>query len=395
MFSIDNLRTGKSNLNKWFKSNWVILFFVALLFGSYVPLFHSFQVASQDLITNSHLENNFEGQIWLFLCSDGFKWVTTALLFPIISLFISNTFKIKEKADLQIQKKIDERKQAQWECINLTQKIWKDLLNLSSKLKHYEFTDKDIDKIRMELDEFLISARETVNVWDYNFPELKKQQKNYKLLLLASVNVLYNSERTVAYIIHNYGHIIHKPEDKKITKFEDIEIKDYQALLNTIEYGINYIFQHDILNVFRNYMEIYNYDDDNKKEELKKDLDKIGKLAYKLKKIEILNNNRFSCLKSGCYLYKEVEEHYHNEIEDWFKINPNGNPKDCPISKYYVNLYNIERKYENREFFCTQPPYSKDCMIELAKYLDKKMIHEDLRERTLWKTNYFSNNPQN
>ncbi|MEL7669481.1 hypothetical protein [Methanobacterium sp.] len=348
--------------------------YLLLLLIMYIPIFLVFQ--NYYVIDNQN--SLLSTQIIAFLGSDAFKWVTTVLLVPILSLFIDNTFKVRERIDAQLEKRKEEKKQFQLDCLNNTQAVWRDILGLCGELKFYDLEKRNISNIRLDLVKSRNTAIEVTNMWNYYFPKLHEYDKHYRRLLLIPFDILLNSANSVAqYIQDNQGSPYIKND----------EIVDYQCALSTIENNMDYFFQDSIINIFRSYMNLEHENDIGAKKMLNDNLSTIRELSYELKEKELENDDIFSFVKDK--LDKDKIENISDKYEQWCKCNPTEKPNKCYLIKDFNKTFD---QIANKRKYTTKIPYSLDCMNALAKYLDSKRASSELRHRALWKIRYYLEN---
>jgi hypothetical protein len=375
-------------------------------------------------------------QLWDYFKSPTFQIVTISLLLPFLSLFVSNIFKVRERLDAQIQKRVDEKKQEQLKCIELTQKMWRELSRLSSEIRYYD-GKRPIEEIRSELDQFAITGQEVVNMWAIQFHRSLRDQDSREILLFPS-NVLLNASKSVAQFIHDNPIVDpYKKNERSYCKKmrEEIETcrskndkkEQYQFALGVIEADINYTCHHPVLYIFKNYMILDHENDDNKKKRALKNLEEnfndLKDLAQKLRKIEIKNEDIFSFLKddendeihecsledindmeSLCnsikhdieYVKEKTDEStyedYKNEYQE--KITSSKQEYFTKIRnsihyEEFLDLYK-EKIRDSKRKYSTKIPYSLNCMNELAVCLDLRMLHYILENQVKWNNKAYS-----
>lgn len=124
--------------------------------------------------------------IWNYFDSDMFKATTGSLLFPIFLFLFERKFKVLEKRE-------QERKDDQWEAIELMRKTWSILYETCTDITHFK---KNTDKITIEekirtLAQILSRIIRVENLCYFRFPEVG-QVKNFIYILKLELRLGYS-----------------------------------------------------------------------------------------------------------------------------------------------------------------------------------------------------------
>jgi hypothetical protein len=244
---------------------------------------------------NSHSSEAVSTQLWNYFESNLFKLVTISLLLPIILLVLESHFKfiqsllqdhlkreeaIRAEQRALAQKQRQERTERRFETIQLTQKLMNQLFDLAIQVQYFKMdgTSKipfknekqsksdrmsKIEDILRGIEEFGVSANNTVNMWS---SQLKISPDDQELFIYFLNIVLKCTNDTAKYIHENI----------------DIrEISELQAALGIIWGEIKRVAHHQIITILKQSMELLELKEDNapqdKLENIKSIMDKYRK----------------------------------------------------------------------------------------------------------------------
>ncbi len=362
MVSIDEITRKIEN---FWKQYWTILGIIFLLFGFYYVnyrLFVLYQISNPGL---------YDIQLWGFFQSKGFELAVIGFSLPIFTLFFNTIFKVREKVGEELEKRKEEKKQVQLDCINQTQEMWRDLNKLGSEIKYYEIgknynkanNKENIEEILLKIDKFKINAEEVFNAWAINFNRLSSYNSNFSKFLITPTNILLDATMSVAQFIYE------NPYDMD-------NIKKYQSALSKINLNVNDIFHHVILYIFKNYM-IIEYENnsnvDNAIIDIKRYLEYMEMWSNILKRIEYQNNKFLPFLKDESEVCNICED-----IEECMREGKSVREKTVRLKNLYQNL-NLDKCN-----YSIKIPYTLNCMNKMANELDITRIYNDLKKRADW-----------
>lgn len=334
--------------------SWIILLFVVFMILN-VVVFVSYQ--------RSHPGEGMWKHIWGYASSDAFKVLTTSLLLPIFLLALENHFNISGIIQERIQSEKQKRLEGRWECVQKTIRMWNDLNNLTSEIVYYkkgakntkqsnEESEKKIDTMLLNIENFDNSANEIVNMWLFRFPNLTTDDMD---LFLTFINVLIKSAVTVAQHIRVID--------------DDDEICELQDSLGVIQDGIRRIVYHPILVILKLSIDLLSEDlfkteESEIKESIKTWIDHLKIWAVEVKRLERTYDEFLSYIDGD-----EVEE-FRAQVkvyEEWRVDNIGERRKNWPHwDDLKILFWNIQ--HEN---VCdaVKVPYSLSYIEHLADWL--------------------------
>jgi len=220
----------------------------------------------------SHLEEGLATQIWEYLKSDPFKYVTISIVLPIILFFLERLFDIKKTRQARLEeiaKTREERKEKEkqagiaerWKCVDQTVKLWYTLRTTVNELALFKADSPEISKREKQPQEqekkqsvrdlykAIMRAdtewTELVNAWDFWFPNLRPSDvKNPNLLftdnLVYFLNILLYCSETVACCIEKGNDAENNKElqNSLLAISDGVENLVYQPMLKILKYSI-------------------------------------------------------------------------------------------------------------------------------------------------------------
>ena len=164
----------------------------------------------------AHSTEDISNIIWNYLASGVCKLVTVGLGLPLLLFFLESKFKIvhraeerlldqvvKEKEAKEEQKKQAERetREKQWQCIELTEKHWKELHSIVIEVIQLvpdSATRLAPIKTITRLAAVATSWETVLHLWGHRFPKIMQAERNPRRSFSVLLNVLVRATDTVA-----------------------------------------------------------------------------------------------------------------------------------------------------------------------------------------------------
>ncbi len=141
---------------------------------------------------------NFFNQLFLYLSSRPFQFVTISFGLPLLIFLIENTFKVREKF-------FDEKRSHQVESIKQTHELWNDIANICVKFIYAEELNNEvIISLKSDIENFIIKAEVVSNTWYFNFPNLQDIIGNEKIFTNIFLTPFDLLESSISSIIKSY-----------------------------------------------------------------------------------------------------------------------------------------------------------------------------------------------
>lgn len=175
-------------------------------------------------------------QIFNYLGSRTFQYVTVSFGLPMLLFLIDYIFKFREKYS-------EDKKQRKINSIKLTEDLWNDIAKISTDFIYMEdFTEDKRMELNKNIDEFVVKAENVVGTWFFEFPDIMSLEENILVtdLFLTPINVLLSCIIT---IINN----------KKFYS-DEVKIRELQKLIQIIYDGIKSSLHHQTLSILKNSM---------------------------------------------------------------------------------------------------------------------------------------------
>lgn len=316
---------------------------------------------------NANPNNNSWLQLWEYLQSDAFSYITISLLLPIISLFLENLFEVRKI----IEEKIEKEKQAgikeRWECIQKTIKVWNEFFNFVLDVAYFKETngasdDNKKDKkmspqtIRKKIEKQVTLAFEQINSVYFKFPNLESenQENTFQGDIVYLTNVLYNSVVSVIYQLEHCENIV--------------ETKELQQTLLTIHDGVRSLLYHRMLLVLKYSVYVWEGKKEGNLEKIEDSNAKINECitalnedANWIKKYELIGNNFFLQIKGQ--KGKKLQEASKKVEELAIKYSTEN---EIIQSAEYQNFKQIFRTVEHMDLVDSHMHYSLSWVKDLS-----------------------------
>ena len=359
-------KSGSFNSTKF----WILLLSILLIALNFI-VFYIYQ--------RSHLEENLSTQLWNYFGSDAFKVITVSFLLPIILFLLESLFKIRKAVEERIEREKQRRRDARWQCVEETTKMWNELDSVISEVRYFETNTRAHDKegerktsvgdILKRLENLSSSLNKIVNMWYYRFPNLsdKDTSSSFEDSVHYFITTLFDSTFTIAYHIQ-------KSNDRQ-------EKEVLRETLGIIQAGVRSIVYHPLICILKD--SIYVLDDgpgkDQSQESLKSCLKYLNEAAEALRREEIRNNEFFSNITGdrGKALWKAFRK-----TEEWKRKNPKKPLKDSKEYAKFVHLFHqikLEDLIHGENF-----SYPLKWVKHLALFLTFVFTCERLKERAKW-----------
>jgi len=327
----------------------------------------------------SHPDENLWKQLWNYLGSEPTKIVTVSIILPIIMLLLERIFKIRDVIGERIEARKQKRREARWQCIEETSKMWNELYGLVSDVVYYKpptrrakkeppaKEEPHLEDTLKKLENLASSWNNIVNMWHHRFPNLS--DTNIGLSFEDSVHyfiaMLFDSTFTIAcYIL--------KSSDRK-------KINDLQGTLGIIQDVVRSIVYHPMICILKDSMDLMDIDDPRKdqvQKDLKSCLEYLSESAKALRQEEIEHNEVFSSIKHESA--KALREAF-KKFEQFRREHPKEPIKS---SDEYKKFHHIFHKIELENFIQGERLYySLKWVKYLATCLNFVSALEHLKER--------------
>ena len=284
-------------------------------------------------------------QIFLYLSSRPFQFVTISLGLPLLIFLIENTFKVREKF-------LDDKRRRQVESITQTHELWNDIANICVKFVYADEWDKDVViSLKSDIESFIIKAEEVSNTIYFEFSNLKEiigDEKIFTNFFLTPFDLL---ESCISSVVDRVC-VNEKYSDKKM--------REVQNQIKIIYNGIKVLTHHRTINIMKNSMLLSENSNNELKMDIKKDFDN-------LKKLNLIFFRQFL----DFYKVQDSDDDLMkiNYYLDEIKNNKDYNENDFSVGfeKLYNNLTN-EKKLSLKEIH----QFSDELILQLALILKGK-----------------------
>lgn len=177
-----NLKYIFYKLKNFFSFKNILIIIVFILICLDVILFISYRIINPQL--------NLAAQLIGYVSSPAFRIVTASLIFPLIPLLGEYIFKINEK-------RAEEKKGRQIDCINVTNELWEDFAEITAKFVYSEgFNESNIADLKIKVEKLIIKAEKALNSWYFEFKNLEDilgKNSRYFNMILIPMSVLESS----------------------------------------------------------------------------------------------------------------------------------------------------------------------------------------------------------
>jgi uncharacterized membrane protein len=340
-----------------------VKFWIMLL----LALFTFFNLISFYVYQEAHPIESTWNQIWGFIESGFFSIVAASILLPLLLFLFENIFKIREKDEEKLHKK-------QLEIVKENQKMWRNLIDLTGKVKYFENNNKKesineilhkLDNFTLSVDEFLVALSDLVTQ-----SELEKTSESPSLIssknlenLLDPIRFLYYSTLSVANYIAN----------------NDPDVNKLKLSLNAIEEGLIYIHHATTGTILNDH-----FLDSNILEDRIKRYRFHSDYVKEYRKLIITNNIFLQTIPEDDKVkgLKDLRKHA-KDLEKW-RIN---NPKKEITS--YEKLSEFREQYKTVQFELINHNlksiiFSKEFIYHFADYLSYSVAINKILERASW-----------
>lgn len=274
---------------------------------------------------------------------------TVNTLIPVIGAVIAFVSGLVAWYLNQRSKRIEERKERQWKCIEKTSRMWNQLFSLTTEVSYF---DKDANKgariedILQKLKKFISPAEDIVSMWYFRFPKLKEEHIGF---FLVPINVLFRSTLTVAYFIRDN---------------DNGEISELQDCLEVIQGGIKDIAHHSIISILKYSMGVNLGRAIEAKKELKSNLKVLKERAELFEREEREHNKIFPSIEGD-----EVE--VFREAYKEFMVRKREHPdKELNEFEEFSNFRDLFYKIPHQKLCrANKIPYSTNYVRHLADWL--------------------------
>ncbi len=263
-------------------------------------------------------------QLLGYFSSRAFQILTISLILPIVLLLIDQIFKINEK-------RIEEKKERQLDCINITHELWKDLAEITATFVYSKDVGKlDVADLKIKIEKFIIKAEEALSSWYFEFQNLEDilgKNSHYFNIILIPMSVLESSISSALI-------------SEEVKTNNKTEIPIIQEHIRIIYNGIKAATHHRGINLMKYSMLLSDNYDENYENKIKEEYNKLKEFNFILVK-EIYHNYKLNGLNGNLKdinelleemkqkedydtdLFKEKFENFYRKIPNEKKIHLN------------------------------------------------------------------------
>jgi len=252
---------------------------------------------------------NIFAQIFGYLESKPFQYVTIGLGLPILMFLIEDIFKVREKY-------FEEKREKQLESIKKTHELWNDIANVSVKFIYADKLEESvIVDLKSEIEDFIIKAEEVSNTWYFEFSNLNGiigDEKIFTNIFLTPFDIL---ESSISSVIDRVC---------MREKYDDTHTRIMQDRVRVIYNGIKVLTHHRTINIMKSSMLLDQSDDQELVNEIKLNFEELKEINHVLIK-EIIefyhmdsSERNFSDIDNYLAEIKNNKDYNYEDFKDEF-----------------------------------------------------------------------------